>query len=160
MSKGVRAAMAAGLVVLSAVAWTTTGGAQSSSAAPSASVIAGGEVQDLRERAAAFWAARLAGDYKGQWELLEPRGRGRLTPQEYAAERGNILFVAYQVEDATVNGYFATVKVRVLFQPVLPIPRRIPVQALVTDDRWIRVGGVWYHRLDDEGPSQSQGRQP
>ena len=152
MSKGIRVVMATGVVVLSVVAWATTAGAQSSSAASPAPVASSSDVQALRERAATFWAARMAGDYKSQWELLEPRGRGRLTPQEYAAERGGIRYVAYQVEDATVNGYFATVKVRLLFQPILPSGRAVPVQGVVADDRWIRVGGAWYRRLDDEDP--------
>lgn len=149
---GRRAVMAAGLVVLSAGAWATTGWTQTSSAAPPPPVASSGDVQALRERASAFWAARMAGDYTGQWELLEPRGRGRLTPQEYAAGRGSVVYVAYQVEDATVNGYFATVKVRILVQPIIPSGRRVPVQAAVVDDKWIRVGGAWYRRLDDESP--------
>lgn len=149
--------MVAGLVVLSVVAWATTGGAQSSSASgPAAS---SGDVEVLRERAAAFWAARLAGDPKNQWELLEPRGRGRMTPQEYVGGRQAVRYVAYQVEDATVNGYFATVRVRVLFQPIVPSPRRVPVQALVLEDKWIKVGGVWYRRLDDEDLGRSEGRE-
>ena len=152
--------VAAGLVVLSAVACATTGGAQSSSAAPPAPVASNGDAQVLRERAAAFWAARMAGDARGQWELLEPRGRGRMTPQEYAADRGGVRYVAYQVEDATIDGYFATVKVRLLFQPVLPTLRRVPVQAVVAGDRWIKVGGAWYRRLDDEDQGQPQRREP
>jgi hypothetical protein len=154
MSKGGRTVIATGLVMLSVVGWATAGEAQNPSATPSA----GGDVQALRERAAAFWAARLAGDSKGQWELLEPRGRGRLTPQEYAGGPGALRYLAYQVEDATINGYFATVRVRLMLQPLLPSLVRVPVQTVVAQDSWIRVGGVWYHSLDDEEQDQSQGR--
>jgi hypothetical protein len=99
---------------------------------------------------AAFWAARLAGDATAQWQLLEPRGRGRLTAQEYGAHRTAIRYLAYQVENATVDGYFAVVKVRLMFQPNLPSGRRVGVQSSLTEDYWIRIGGTWYRRLDQE----------
>lgn len=112
-------------------------------------------VEQLRGRAAAFWAARVAGDTNGQWELLEPRGRGRLTAGEYAAGRGAVKYIAYQVEDATVNGYFASVKVRLLVQPILPTaqPNKIGPSGTVVADRWVRVGGTWYRSLEQESPA-------
>ena len=158
MSKGLCAVVAAGVAMLVAVAWATTAGAQT--VAPPAPVASDGDAQVLRERAAAFWAARMTADFQTQWALLEPRGRGRMTPQEYAADRGSVRYVAYQVEDATVNGYFATVKVRLLLVPILPSGGRVPVQAIVADDRWVKVGGVWYRRLDDENRDQPQRREP
>jgi hypothetical protein len=145
-------AIMAGLVALGVVEWAAPARAESTSAA--ARVVSGGEVQTLRERAAAYWAARMAGDDKGQWELLEPRGRGRLTPQEYGAERRDLRYLGYQVEEATIEGYFATVKVRLLFQPSVPRLSRIPVQTVLMDDRWIRVGGAWYRQLDDRQPQR------
>jgi hypothetical protein len=135
---------------------------QESSPAPAPPVAAGPvkatanpDIERLRERAAAFWAARVEGDSKSQWELLEPRGRGRLTPGEYAPARGALKFFAYQVEDATVRGHFADVRVRLLVQPNLP-----PTSARTTNmgpattvvkDRWIRIGGTWYRSLEQEG---------
>jgi hypothetical protein len=154
MSQGGRAVIAVGLVMLSVVA-SATAGAQNPSTVPSAS----GEVQDLRERVAVFWAARLAVNYKGQWDLLEPRGKGRVTPEEYAANQGTIRYLAYQVEDATIDGYFATVRVRLMLLPVLPSLGRVPVQTIVAQDKWIRIGGLWYRSADDEDHDQSPGRQ-
>lgn len=107
------------------------------------------QILALRHRAAAYWAARMAGDDKGQWELLEPRGKGRFTPQEYVAGRAGIRYLGYQVEDASIDGYFATVKVRLLFQAILPRMTRVPVQTVLMDDAWVHVGGAWYRRLDD-----------
>jgi hypothetical protein len=115
------------------------------------------QVQTLRERAAAYWAARTAGDDKTQWELLEPRGQGRLTPQEYGAERKGIRYLGYQIEDATIEGYFAVVKVRLLFQPVLQRMANVPVQTVLMDDAWVRVRGTWYRQFDDR---QSPRREP
>lgn len=139
-----------GLVVLGVVGFLASARGQGS---PVSTVPPGSEadVLMLRERAAAFWAARVAGDAQGQWQLLEPRGKGRLTAQEYGSDTASGRFLAYQVEDARVNGYFARVKVRVLVQQILPpssARRVVPPQATVVDDGWIRVGGVWYRRLD------------
>src|SRR5437016_1127761 len=61
-------------------------------AAIPAAVAPDAQVQTLRERAAMYWAARMNEDDKAQWDLLEPRGRGRMTPQEYASERKGVQY--------------------------------------------------------------------
>jgi hypothetical protein len=158
MRRSVRALLAAGLVSLEVVGSAASVPGQTS---PTSSAPLGteAEVLTLRERAAAFWAARVAGDAQAQWQLLEPRGKGRITAQEYGADPGGGRYLAYQVEDATVDGFFATVKVRLLVQQILPpssARKIVPPQATVVDDGWIRIGGVWYRRLDDGGRALSQ----
>jgi hypothetical protein len=148
-TRALRTVIRLGLIVLAAIGSTGTGSAETP---PSGS---DSDIQTLRTRAAQFWAARVDGDIQRQWELLEPRGRGRVTAMEYGADRGGLKYLAYQVEDATVKGLFGTVKVKVLFQPVLPpsaASRTVPPQATVTDDSWIRIAGVWYRRLEDAAP--------
>ena len=109
------------------------------------------EVETLRERVAVFWAARVAGDPTAQWQLLEPRGRGRMTVAEYAAGRGAVKYLGYQVEDASVEGYFATVKVRLLVQAILPgVARPVNPGAVVVEDNWVRIRGVWYRSLEQK----------
>jgi hypothetical protein len=149
-----RAVIAVGLVVAGVLGWVAPPRAQSASAPEP--VVSDGEVRTLRDRAAAYWAARMAGDNKAQWELLEPRGRGRMTPEEYASERRGIQYLGYQVEDATVQGYFAVVKVRLLFTPILATMPRAAVQTVLMDDQWIRVGGVWYRQLDSRQPERRE----
>jgi hypothetical protein len=119
----------------------------------SGDAVAASEVERLRERAAAFWAARVAGDPNAQWELLEPRGRGRLTPLEYVPGPGAMKYLAYQVENATVSGYFADVSVRLLVQPILPVTQKSKVgpSSTVVQDRWVRIGGTWYRSLEQQG---------
>jgi hypothetical protein len=114
------------------------------------------QIQTLRERAATYWAARMSGDDQVQWELLEPRGRGRMTPQDYAAERKGVRYLGYQVEDAVINGYFAVVKIRVLFQPILQRMTSVPVQTVLLDDQWVRIGGTWYRQLDARQPERRE----
>lgn len=149
--------LAAGFALLLSVLAGLPGCAvtQDASSTPPASggAVAASDDERLRERAAAFWAARVAGDPKAQWELLEPRGRGRLTPLEYVPGPGAMKYLAYQVENATVNGYFADVSVRILVQPILPIARRAKVgpSSTVVQDRWVRIGGTWYRSLEQQG---------
>jgi hypothetical protein len=121
---------------------------QGSSSAPTAGATEA-EVLALRQRAANFWAARVAQDPVKQWELLEPRGRARMSAQEYA---GGLVakYLAYQIEEADVQGSFALVKVRLIVQAALPVARQraIPPSAAVVGDTWVRIDGTWYRSLD------------
>ena len=154
-----RTLLAVGLVALEALGWAATAPGQGVSAS-SAPVASEAEVQVLRERAAAFWAARVSGDPETQWQLLEPRWKGRMTAAEYGSDLTGGRYLAYQVEGATVKGYFATVKVRLLVQQILPLSSvgrtRISPQATLVDDGWIRIGGVWYRRLVDDNRVPSE----
>jgi len=154
--------MAVVLAMLEVVGCVASAPAQSTPAS-SAPLGSAADIQALRERAAAYWAARLAGDLRTQWELLEPRGSGRLTAEEYGAGRGGVRYLGYQVEDATVNGFFATVRVRLLSQPILPPSaqsRVVPPMAGVVADGWVRIGGLWYHTVEEGEGGPSQAPQP
>ena len=149
-----RAAGFALLLSVLAGCWGCAATKDGSSPPPaSAGAVVASDVDGLRERAAAFWAARVAGDPKAQWELLEPRGRGRFTPLEYVPGPGAMKYLAYQVENATVNGYFADVSVRILVQPILPPTHRAKIgpSSTVVTDRWVRIGGTWYRSLEQQG---------
>jgi hypothetical protein len=155
MRRSVRTlSLAVGLVVLEGVGWAASvpGQGVSASSAPMASEA---EVLALRERAAAFLAARVAGDVETQWHLLEPRWKGRMTAAQYGSDLTGGRYLAYQVEGVSVNGYFASVKVRLLVQQNLPASAkgrtRVSPQGTVLEDGWIRFGGVWYRRLDAGG---------
>ncbi len=155
MRSWVRTLLAAGLVVLAGVGCSTSvpGQGVSASSAPMASEA---EILALKERAAAFWAARVAGDVDAQWRLLEPRWTGRMTAAEYGSDLTGGRYLAYQVEGVAVNGFFATVKVRLLVQQILPPSAsgrvRLSPQGTVVEEGWIRIGGVWYRRLGAGGP--------
>ena len=76
---------------------------------------------------------------------------------EYSGVPRAVKYLAYQVEDANVRGYFGTVKVRLIVQPVLPqaTQRRIAPAAVVVDDSWVKIRGTWYRALEQE-----EGRRP
>jgi hypothetical protein len=85
-----------------------------------------------------------------------------MTALEYAGPVRGVKYLAYQVEDATIDRYFAKVKVRLLVQPILPAApqRQLPAAAVVVDDTWIRVRGTWYRALEQEDGRPSAGPQP
>ena len=163
MRRSVGTLLAVGLVALGVAgcAASVPGQGVSASSAPMTSEA---EVLALRERAAAFWAARVAGDFETQWQFLEPRWKGRMTAAEYGSDLTGARYLAYQVEGATVNGFFATVKVRLLVQQILPASSvgrtRASPQATVLGDGWIRIGGVWFRRLEEGGTPPSQTGEP
>jgi RecB family exonuclease len=140
-----------GLVVVLALGPAAAVLAQQPSAPAVGGTASAAEAERLRERAAAFWAARTEGNATAQWELLEPRGRGRMTAAEYAAA-GPVRYLAYQVEDARINGFFAAVAVRILTQVIVPTsaPRIAPPSAAVVLDRWVRIRGSWHRSLEQE----------
>ncbi len=163
MKRSVGTVLAVALVALGVAgcAASVPGQGVSASSAPIASEA---EIRALRERAAAFWAARVAGDLETQWQLLEPRWKGRMTAAEYGSDLTGGRYLAYQVEGAAVKGFFATVKVRLLVQQVLPLSSaartRVSPQGTVVEDGWIRIRGVWFRRLDDGGGAPSETGQP
>jgi hypothetical protein len=162
MRRSVRIRLVVGLVLLEVAGWVASVPGRGEAASP-APVASEAEVLALRERAAAFWAARVSGDFDAQWQFLEPRWRGRMTAAEYGSDLTGGRWLAYRVEGATISGYFATVKVRVLVQQNLPPSAagrsRLSPQATVVDDGWIRIGGVWFRRLDSgEGMSPQPGQ--
>jgi hypothetical protein len=112
---------------------------------------AAAEIDTLRQRVAAYWAARVAQDSATLWRLIEPRAQGRMTAEEYAAQGASVKFMGYRVEDATISGNFATVKVRLVGVADLPLMRggaQTGPQASVIDDQWVRVRGAWYRVID------------
>jgi hypothetical protein len=148
-----RALLASGAMALSLLGPAAASSAQTSVTAAPTPASRAEEVETLRQRAAAFWAARVAGNSTAQWDLLEPRGKGRMTPSEYAPVEGPAKYLAYQVEEVVVKGWFAIAKVRMLVQPILPVtsPRKIGPAVVLLEDRWVRIGGVWYRSLEQEG---------
>ena len=138
-----------------------TGSAQGTGAAEAPAV---SPVEDdalvLRQRVAEYWAARIAKDYRTQWELSEPRLKGRMTAEEYGAGKGAIHYLGYEVGAAKIDGTFASVGVKVIARITLP---RRPTEPLVrtgtVEDGWVKVAGVWYRRVDQpEPPPPASGR--
>jgi hypothetical protein len=77
-----------------------------------------------------------------------------MTPEEYAAGKGAIRYLAYEVGDAQVNGAFAVVDVKVIARVTLPRrPNEPLVKTAKVEDGWVKLDGVWYRREDQTDPS-------
>jgi hypothetical protein len=158
---GMSGLVACGFFVLATVGGVTPVSAQSvptmaPPAAPSSpGTSATDDVESLRARVATFWAARVKGDATAQWELLEPRGRNRMSAGDYGAGGHAVRYLGYQVEEAKVNGYFADVRVRLLVVPIFNDGRKVGPQVTVTEDSWVRIRGTWYRSLEQDQSQRS-----
>lgn len=143
----------AGLALATLAVMAPGAAAQGTSTPAPAAADPSADVEVLRQRVAQFYAARLAGDVRGQWELLEPRVRARMTPEEFAADAGQARYLGYKVEDAAIRGPFAAVRVRVLILVALPTQargvRHVPPQVSMAQEQWIKLGGVWYRMTEE-----------
>jgi hypothetical protein len=150
------------IVLLMLLVVSPTAAQLPSGAAPAGSVAEGqaADVQSLRERAAEYWAARVARDYRAQWALMEPRFTGRTDPDEYAKGKGAVRYLGYEVGDAKIDGFFATVQVKVLGEVAVPgrATSKPYTKVATLSDAWIRVDGVWYRRADQ--PSEPAPQAP
>jgi hypothetical protein len=125
-------------------------------ATPPAAAPADAEVEAVRQRVAEFYAARLAGDARAQWALLEPRVRARMTAEEFAMRGAQTRYLGYKVEEAVIRGAFAAVRVRLLTLTPLPTAgrgvRHVPPQVSMGQENWIRLGGQWYRMIEEVEP--------
>src|SRR5262245_9859450 len=119
---------------------------------PASSAAAAGSLEPLKERVLAYWQARVQRNYRGEYELLEPRARALLDPDEYGRGR-TVQYLAVQIEDAERRGNFARVGVRLLVRIQIPpiFPRSPGIdsdQSTVLQDYWVRIEGTWYRTLE------------
>jgi hypothetical protein len=138
----------------------TSAQAPGTAATPAAATPAPDETLTLRQRAAEYWMARTKRDYRAQWELSEPRLKGRMSPEQYGAGKGAIHYLGYEVGDAKIDGHFATVEVKVIARiTVASQPTQPLVRTATVNDGWVKIEGVWYRRADQpEGTPQDSAR--
>ncbi|RMD69138.1 MAG: hypothetical protein D6819_07720 [Gammaproteobacteria bacterium] len=105
----------------------------------------GGLEQSLRERAEAYWKAVEANDLVTQYKMEATAKEGKLTPEAFRARaEGRFRYENVKVVDVKVEGDKGVVTVRA--------DERIPKWGVVRKNRiikdpWIRIDGVWYHRI-------------
>ncbi|PWB80189.1 MAG: hypothetical protein C3F08_05010 [Candidatus Methylomirabilota bacterium] len=114
----------------------------------------------LRERAAAYWEARVAGDLITAYQLHEPNFRKKVTLTAFAQGRGVSTVFDYEITAVRIEGDkgFVTTKVNytithpMLAKPVEPRWRDI-------EEQWRWVNGEWYRRfrfpMGDPYPEQT-----
>lgn len=115
-------------------------------------------LERLRERAEAFWAARVRSDFETTYTMLDPAFRARFDYLGYAAQQRGIVFHAFELVDVrtwdNIGGVAA--KVSVTIPPTIVQGQEI---SLPMADDLIRSEWVWLH--DDwyfVQPTGSRGR--
>ena len=128
-----------GLLVLASV-----GPATGQTAAPA---IARGEaegVRILRERATAYWQARVARSER-VLDFYAPPKEGRPNARARVSEGGAVRFIAFEIEGVEVRGDEADVRLRV--EASVPMARHSRAARTASfSETWERVDGVWYKR--------------
>jgi hypothetical protein len=105
------------------------------------------EVLILRQRVEEYWAGRVRGDYRRQWDCWA------LHCGRYDRRRGAIDYVGYEVGDVKIEGNSATVHVKVTARITLAGSQAKPVVKTVTmPDAWVKAKGIWYRRADQPAP--------
>ena len=111
----------------------------------------------LRARAAQFWEARVKGDLATQYDLLEPAARERVTLTGFYRSRSSVVFKSYKIQEVEVAGDEGLVKASTTFRLNLKEVSRFGPWTQVTVMRWVRVGGLWYVRYDQQDVGQESG---
>ena len=116
-----------------------------------ASLPGGGDRASLQERAAAFWEARMAGDWLSayQYESASVEEDG-IDLQAYVRKQG-LIFKSAKVTDVVVKeGNEAIANVEIAY--VIPgFASAGPVEAAM-EDPWVLIGGQWYHHYTRSSP--------
>jgi hypothetical protein len=114
--------------------------------------------QDLRERARAYWDARIARSPK-VYEFYVPPEKGGAS-RDRITEGGNMVFKTAEIEVIELDGDRGDVRVRAAYSVVLPRAVPLPdVQSMVIREGWSRVDGTWYRDVVPPGLSHRFNRQ-
>lgn len=106
------------------------------------------QVERLRTRVARYWDARLGGDLLETYRLHPPAFRKAITFSAFAAGRGAIPVLEYEIKDVRVNGPEGVVVIRTnytvlhksLAKPMAPRWGEV-------EEQWVMVSGEWYRKF-------------
>ncbi len=102
----------------------------------------------LAERVAAYWNARIAGEWGECYQFMDPFFREKNTREAYAVTQGEVKYYAYRVQETRVTDRVASV--RVFFTHEVPKLEllgqvyRVPKREDETLQEWIWIEGDWY----------------
>jgi len=115
--------------------------------------------QALRERAQAYWEARIAGS-RLVYSFYPPA-----TPPDMVAEGGSLRHSGFEIADVQVSEDSAWVSLEVRLDAIGLIASRLPkgegypdLRSATIAEEWVRVEGVWYKKPRPRGLSRLMGR--
>ncbi|MBU0592622.1 MAG: hypothetical protein KKH74_02685 [Gammaproteobacteria bacterium] len=97
----------------------------------------------LRERAQAYWNAKLAGDLVTTWNFEESRARGQQTLAQYAKSSG-MMFTKVVITDVRMESDGKGVVTMETEYFVPGLKSRKPLQQTLVDP-WKWIDNQWYH---------------
>jgi len=150
MTKGRGWQIYVGVVVLAALAsLVACAGVPVSGTPPSqAERPAKSDAEVLRERAQAYWQARLMDDMPKAYTFEQPGLRGRWSVLEYVRNVSlGIKATAADVTEVRIDGDMADVYVDVQGRQMIPGWDKIVMRTTLVDD-WQKIDGQWYHVID------------
>jgi hypothetical protein len=104
----------------------------------------------LLERVKEYWNLKVADDYVGAYEFIDPESREELTLADFAAFAGEISYTKVEVVDAklTDNGTKATVELNLVYvshHPQMQGAGEIPYNL---EEPWLVADGNWYRKWE------------
>ena len=143
--RGLRSAQWVASIVLVALALLVQPLVAEEAAQPEA-----GPAGTLKERAGAFWEARVKEDYAAQHSFLEPKVKRTMSVTDYIKRQGPVQYLEAHVDGVKVEEARGFVTVRLLVQVKLLLQKAPTKQETVVREEWVRRGGEWY-RLYPQG---------
>lgn len=103
----------------------------------------------LEQRVKKLWDSRVAGNYKPTYEIFDFTFRAANTEEAFLNSSGNITYHSYTVDEITVNGVEANVKVKVKYEVKKIItpsgkPMSTPPVETSLENSWVWIGDDWY----------------
>lgn len=123
---------------------------QSDSATPAQAIVIPSPEEALRAEAAKFWEARVKGDMVTQYNLQEPKAREGVTLTAFALARGTVTFLTYKITAVEAVGDEGKVTAETTFRLNHPKTGRFGPWDQTVFTRWVREGGVWYVKGNQE----------
>ncbi|WP_422848658.1 hypothetical protein ACOYR4_03565 [Acidovorax sp. M14] len=103
--------------------------------------------QQVKERATAFWNARLKADPQGAYALLSPSYRGIRSEKEFVQSNSRgIAAEKVEVGAVTCEAEKCTARVAITGKPAVP-GLTLPVITNYMDDVWVSEQGQWWRYM-------------
>lgn len=110
------------------------------------------DADSLRQRAEAYWKARLIGDRIAAFDYEENKARGAQTLQAYARKSPPI-FLKATITDVRITGENTGIVSLETSYTVPGLPSRTPFLQKMQDE-WKVIDGRWYHVEQSPSPIQ------
>ena len=114
----------------------------------------------IKQRATAFWEARIQGDDLTAYQYETYAHTGEMTVTQYIQARSPMLkYKAYTIDNIQEQENEASIKVNLQYQFAFPTMGDIPL-AMVLNEHWVRLDdGQWYRNVQPARLGQAARRQ-